>query len=515
MAVRYKQAFGDSADGQRPPLQLIIVSQGVNTIAEFYLWPRDACYAITFIIALCFLAQTLTAVASFYRHPRSRSRIFEAVLELCVLLHVFAASLLHGQAMQGYDMGLFAPPGYGGLRVAAFIAVAVSAALVTIEIRDLRALPVIAAACFTLPIMERTGGLFAYLYVIATLFFLVRSVLTGWARYGEIRANLSALSIKNAMDSLNTGVMFCESGGFIVLCNERMQRLMSVLTGEIKRNGEQFIRLLLSGEIMPGCEIIWFEGQNACLLPDGSVWLFSIAELTIKRRSYSQLTATDITERWKLTEELQSRNAELALRREELTETLDNLQALSHERETQRARMRAHDILGERLTLLLRTIRGEAPPYALLRSLTAGLMDELKSSPAQSPQDDMDILKQTFEAIGVEILFDGELPGDDEKGKLFIDISKEAVTNAVRHGLATRVYITIGTAQGRRRMRITDNGQPPAGTIKEGGGISGMRSRLAAFGGALSVTAPPNYTLTIDVPEDEMGGLIRGIRSTN
>ncbi len=387
-----------------------------------------------------------------------------------------------------------------------FAAVTLFAILVAASTRKPQTLMILAVAGLPLPIMERlTGALFAYFYIAAILFWLVRSILICALRGREIRTNLSALSIKNAMDSLNTGVMFCENGGFIVLCNKQMQRLMAVITGEILRNGEQFFRLLASGELSPACKITGFEGGNACLLPDGSVWLFARAELTVKRKKYSQLTATDITERWKLTAELKSQNEELTRRQEELIETLNNLQTLSRERETQRARMRAHDLLGGRLSLLLRTLHGEsAPDYSLLRSLTSGLMEELKAAEsAHSPQDDMKILKQTFASVGVGIHFDGELPQDKEKGQLFIDISKEAVTNAVRHGFATKVYIVMGIAEGHRQMRVTDNGGLPAGEIKEGGGISGMRNRLEAFGGQLRVATKPGFTLTVDLPEDE------------
>ncbi len=322
---------------------------------------------------------------------------------------------------------------------------------------------------------------------------------------------------------------------------QQMQRLMTVTTGKIQRNGEQFFMLLASKEIDPACEIAWFEGQYTCLLPDGSAWIFARTDLKIKRKTYRQITATDITERWKLTEALRAQNKELTRRKDGLIRTLNNLQALSRERETQRARMRAHDILGERLTLLLRMVRGEpAPDYDLLRSLTARLMDELKEAESvHAPQDDMEILKQTFASIGVEVLSCGTLPQDPEKGKLLVDISKEAVTNAVRHGFATKVYITMRTGEGCHHMQITDNGglsagtmndeppadtmnggmsawtmndrlsdntmsgESPADTIKEGGGISGMRNRLAALGGTLRVTARPGFTLTIDLPEDE------------
>ncbi len=473
-------------------------------VAEFYLWPRGVSYALTFTIALCVLSQTLAVMASFYRHPRNRATLLEAVLELLVLGNVFAVSLLQGQAIQGYEMSLYTAGGYSGLRVLFFAAVALCALCVAAAARRPRALLALVASAATLPAAEMlTGRWFACLYIAAYLFWLARSVVIGLSRYREIRTNLSALSVKNAVDSLHTGVMFCERGGFTVLCNVRMQWLMSVLTGGARRNGALFLRMLASGEVMPGCSITWFEGENACHLPDGSVWLISITDLTIKRKKYFQLAATEITERWRLTAQLQARNGELTRRQSELTQTLMNLQTISRERETQRARMRAHDILGGRLTLLLRAVRGEPKPdYGLLRTLTAGLVEELKAAEsAHSPRDDMEIFRQTFEAIGVKILLDGELPDDAQVGKLLVDIAKEAVTNAVRHGLATEVSIELSAGEGRRRMRITDNGKPPAAAITEGGGLSGMRNRLHAFGGALRVTTRPGFALDVDLPE--------------
>ena len=476
-------------------------------MAEFYTWPRSVSYLITLAIALCVLSQTLTVMVSFYRRRRGLGQVLETILEPFILCHVVVCSLLHGQAMLGYDMGLFVPGGYDGLRVASFAALAVLAGLAAVTNRRPQVLAVPAAAGLTLPFVEElSGNLFATLYICAILFFWVRSVTVGLSRYREIKANLSALSIKSAMDSLDTGILFFESGGFIVLCSQRMERLMTTIASKPQRNGERFMRLLALGKLAPGCQTTTFEEESACLVPDGSVWLFSRDDMTIKKKQYSQLTATDITDRWRLTAELQVQNAQLAARREELIETLDNVQALSRQRETQNARMRAHDVLGERLTLFLHMIRSEsAPDYSLLRSLAAELMGELKAAESvHSPGDDIDILKQTFASIGVEILFDGTLPQNSEKGKLLIDISKEAVTNAVRHGFATQVVITMGTAGGRYTMRVTDNGRPPQNAIKEGGGIGGMRNRLTAFGGALSVTTSPGFTLNIELPEDEV-----------
>jgi signal transduction histidine kinase len=391
--------------------------------------------------------------------------------------------------------------------------------------KKLSPLLVIIAASLTLPITEALArGVFAYLFVLALLFWLARSIRSAWLYYSEIRTRPSALSVKNAVDSLHTGIMLFEQDGFIVLSNTQMQRLMITITGKIRRNGKRFHKMLEEGKIEPRCRITSFEGRDVCLLPDDTAWMFTTNEIIIGKKQYTQATATEISERWKLTEELRLQNEMLTRRRNELSETIDNLHILSRERETQKARMRAHDILGERLTLLMHAVHGEqAVDHAMLRTLADGLLDKLKTGQGEpSPADALEIMKREFVTIGVEIIFDGKIPEDETKGRLFVDIIREAVSNAVRHGLATQIRIHFtdsdktgytGTTpallaapplEANNRaliMVISDNGRHASGEIHEGGGITGIREKIKPFGGALNVTADPGFMLTVEIPE--------------
>jgi signal transduction histidine kinase len=94
----------------------------------------------------------------------------------------------------------------------------------------------------------------------------------------------------------------------------------------------------------------------------------------------------------------------------------------------------------------------------------------------------------------------GRLPEDMTKGKLFVDIIREGVTNAVRHGYATQISVEIDNSDGACRLAITDNGHPISETITEGGGLSGMRKKLEPYGGALNVTPHPRFSLMVDLP---------------
>jgi len=76
---------------------------------------------------------------------------------------------------------------------------------------------------------------------------------------------------------------------------------------------------------------------------------------------------------------------------------------------------------------------------------------------------------------------------------------REAVTNVIRHAAATRCAIEIAATAGGAQLCVTDNGR--GGSFREGNGLTGMRQRLAAAGGTLSIHSGPGGTrLVADLP---------------
>ena len=474
-------------------------------MTEFYLLPYNVLLWVTFLFVLSILSQTIVVVLNFIKRPRGLKWIFENLLELAILAHIFVCSLLHGQIIHTYTS--FIPPTrYVEACLVTFSTVVLLAICVMALSGRVYPLPVIIAAAVTLPFTGALAGkTYPYLFILAIIYILARSIRANRLLFKEVRSTPSALSVKSAIDSLHTGIMFCEPGGFILLANTQMLRLMTAMTGKICRNGIRFREQMMKGELPGDCRLTRFEGHDVCLLPDGSAWMFTSTELCIGKKKYTQVTATNISGQWKLTGDLQSQNQQLMQRREELTKAIDNLYLLSHQRETQKARIRAHDILGERLTLMLRMIRGEqTPDYGALRSLSQGLLDEITADQSiASPMGAFELLKQDFTIIGVNILLDGVLPEDEEKGLLFVDIIREAVTNAVRHGLATQIRIHITKSADRYNMLITDNGYSISDIITEGEGIGGMREKIKPFGGALTISAKSRFVLAVELPGGE------------
>jgi two-component system CheB/CheR fusion protein len=68
-------------------------------------------------------------------------------------------------------------------------------------------------------------------------------------------------------------------------------------------------------------------------------------------------------------------------------------------------------------------------------------------------------------------------------------IAQEAVSNAIRHGKATRVHIQLQVAAGQLHLKIEDNGSgiPDEPSRNRGMGLRIMRYRSGIIGGLLSI----------------------------
>lgn len=464
---------------------------------------------ITFILGLCVLTQTLALVINFYRQDQIKQRVFENLLEIAILAEIIVFSFMHGEVVNSYRNGIVVPIGYENIRIIFFLAILVLSIAIYVNNRRLLPLSVILAASVSLPALENiTASFYPFLFVGALLFFLSRSIKSCVISMIAIRTSVSAFSIIHAVDNLHTGVLFCESDGYTILSNHQMQRLMHQLTGKVFRDSLKFYEMLISDEYISSYEKVKLEGQSVYLQPDGSAWMFTKKEIPFLMKKYIHISASDVSENWALTSKLQDQDQELREKSVELKNTISNLHILSKEKEIESARMRAHDILGQSLTVLLRTIQNEDNlDYDLLKSLSKDLLEEIKSEYGEaSAVDELKHLQQTFISIGVDVNFKGQLPNDKEQASLFVDIIREGTANAVRHGLASQVNIEAEETEDSYNLVMSNIGHTTSEPITLGSGLTVMRKKILAQGGHLEISPYPEFTLSVILPGGEKSG---------
>jgi signal transduction histidine kinase len=140
----------------------------------------------------------------------------------------------------------------------------------------------------------------------------------------------------------------------------------------------------------------------------------------------------------------------------------------------------------------LRTLITELRPAALdqlgLEPALMALIDRTRSSGLEVDAD----VRLAHEPGG-----EAERPGSDLETGVY-RIVQEALTNAGKHGDATRVAVAVVQSDTRIKMSVRDDGggfDPNAAT--PGFGLAGMRERVELLGGELSLTSAPGLGTTV------------------
>ena len=106
---------------------------------------------------------------------------------------------------------------------------------------------------------------------------------------------------------------------------------------------------------------------------------------------------------------------------------------------------------------------------------------------------------RALEAAGIQVETSVEPPPlSPAQETVFAMALREAVTNVVRHAHATVCRLTLRRTGRFCEMVIADNGR--GGALAEGSGLSGMRERVEALGGALERDGSAGTRLRIRVP---------------
>ena len=472
-------------------------------MAEFYRLSHWVLIALVMVVALCIVLQTLAISYSIRRLRTGWVRRVENGMEWAILAVLFLFAALLAQVQYALYGGFLAPSGYGLVRQMVFLLAAVLSTAAAVGTEVIWPFFVVGGASVLLPMAEEvTGAAYPFFFLVSVLFFLLRSASLCLVRRRELDTQLSSISVKEAIDTLHTGLLFFRPEGDILLCNRCMDALAWQMTGQAVHNGSDFQQRLEGGTLCSGCAREVLGGQRVFRLPDSSVWSVSSHEIPMGRRTLVLLTADDVTERWDAVTLLARQNQTLEERGQELRHTIENLQAICEAEEIARSKGRVHDLLGQRISLLLRALRdGQQPDETLLmdfvRSLPTALLEDRTPGPAHR----LAMLKETFQGMEVSVEIRGDLPEDAEVADSFAEIAVECVTNAVRHGYATRVQFHF-FQNDCWRMTVTDNGIPPAGPIREGGGISGMRHRMDRLGGTLRLYTVPRFRIELSVPKE-------------
>ena len=290
------------------------------------------------------------------------------------------------------------------------------------------------------------------------------------------KESLSILSVKNAIDLSDNGIMFLNDKGNIILINVVMKDILK----EYNINNN-YIDNLKEKEIKE----IHNEHILKCL---NRVW-------QLKINNNKEVIALDITDIYKIQEKIRNQNIEIEENNKKILKKLNNIEEAEKEKKLIKIKNEFHDILGHRLSLFGEYLKQDNINKEEIKFMLDNLFEQFTT--LKSPEENLKKLIEVYKVFNINISIIGKLPKNKEVGETFFEIIREAVTNAIIHANSKNIKVVITNSLEKTEMLITNDGIKPNNFINENEGIKGMRRKLKEIGGILIIENEDEFILKI------------------
>lgn len=228
-----------------------------------------------------------------------------------------------------------------------------------------------------------------------------------------------------------------------------------------------------------------------------------------------------IREQKDIIDEIRGLYAKLKDANEKLRKYADIKEKMGQTKERNRLAMEIHDTIGHSLTGIsvgvdtciaimdanpkaakaqLQVISGVAKNgIADIRRSVSTLSDDSQGMTLE--QNVRDMLERVSKATGIQIIYEcnTELSFKDDEEKAIFRVIQESITNAIRHGRASQIRITINKETSNLHINISDNGAGCENFVS-GFGTTHMRERVAMLNGSVDFYSKDGFTVNAVIP---------------
>lgn len=258
---------------------------------------------------------------------------------------------------------------------------------------------------------------------------------------------------------------------------------------------------------------IWLVAQNYALVP--AFWSldnWTFLQAVLQSSVYLGLSLMNFFASVTAKQQADARDEQRRLN-SELRATRALLAESSRIAERLRIARELHDLVGHHLTALSLNLEVAShlvqPPaqehVRKAQSVAKLLLTDVREVVSQMREDDSIDLTQALQTLieGVPQLdIRLELPPrfsveDPRRAQVLLRCAQEIITNTVRHSGADTLWLGFELINGEAVIHARDDGRGTDG-LKPGNGLSGMRERLAQFGGRLDINTGRDRGFALD-----------------
>ena len=475
--------------------------------------PQIVALDVVFALAACLQTIHVPLIAS---RRSSYNRKVICAYEASLVLHLMISALILFASSGSYlvaplDVCARAMGGVLWLNAAIF---AYGVVLMVRYRRPVMLVELLLVVAVTPPVVFAMGSAWTVVLIAEGAFFLFRSIA---ALLMDVRNRQEDITMFSTIETINVipvGILYLDPRGRPLLMNRCMRKNLVELhmptdLGDMSGTWNDLRKLSMqmpeSSRNRVRINLDRFgEARAVVEVSPAEIRLFVHDDVMVSGRLFERIIGLDVTEYAHAHDRLAQANHLLELAGQELQAQIkkvaDNAAYL-------RMRARVHDVIGQRLSILHRYLEeGRLDDESLeqidplLRSIAA----DLRSGGDTEPAEQLGDIVHAFGLVSVQIDVEGELPSDARVAAAFLQIIREASTNATKHAQAHQVHVRLRQETSEdgavARMAVSNDGAPAPVSYREGTGIPGMRHVAQNLGGSLEVHTAPPFTLTVSIP---------------
>ncbi len=350
------------------------------------------------------------------------------------------------------------------------------------------------------PIAETINNIPYPIHIILGLVSIGISAYSIYKVYKADKDSINDFSIKEALESLPTGIAFVSKDNSIFLSNKIMHNLCKELTSKDLISGVDIWGELSSLRSSDKC--VMNEDDPAFMLASGKVWQFSKIVQKHNNDNFIEIKATDITELYSLSENTKQFSEVLSKRQEKLKSLTNIIEQTTEKEITANMKVGFHDNFGNLLTLtkeMLRETRenSEIQDVAGHFAEIPNIITDITSERNQSLS--LEYIISFGEKLGCEVIVNGDLPTDDENKTTILLCINEALKNAYCHANADKLNINITKTEDIVNVTIHNQIEHTLPKIIEGGGLTGLRQMIEKTGGKFNIKSEDGVIMEIQL----------------
>ena len=479
--------------------------------------PQIVALDVVFALAACLQTIHVPLIAS---RRSSYNRKVICAYEASLVLHLMISALILFASSGSYlvaplDVCARAMGGVLWLNAAIF---AYGVVLMVHYRRPVMLVELLLVVAVTPPVVFAMGPAWTVVLIAEGAFFLFRSIAALLMDVRDRQEDITTFSTIETINVIPVGILYLDPrGGRPLLMNRCMRknlvelhmptdlRDMSGTWNDLRKLSMQMPE---SSANRAHIDLDRFGRDRVVVeISPSEIRLFVRDSVTVSGRPFERVVGLDVTEYAHAYDRLAQANHLLELAGQELQAQIEEVKKVADNAAYLRMRARVHDVIGQRLSILHRYLEeGRLDDESLeqidplLRSIAA----DLRSGGASEPAEQLGDIVHAFGLVSVQIDVEGALPEDARVAAAFLQIIREASTNATKHAQAHRVHVRLwqeGTNAGAvARMTISNDGSPAPVSYREGTGIPGMRHVAQDLGGGLEVHAAQPFTLAVSIP---------------